>query len=339
MSELHQYPWPEASSTGVGSFPGTDAGEALRTVLGELPDLAHLPELPERGTGADSTGRSAALLADLPVETGPFAWRVTQRPGRDARRAASFLSYDLEALETHGHDYQGLLKIQVLGPWSLAARLELRGGEKLLSDPGAVRDLCESQREGVREHIADVRARVPGAGLLVQMDEPLLPDVLLGAVPSASGYRTLPAVDRVTVEERLRALYAAISESGAVPGAHCCRADPPVDLLRRSGARALSLNARALPTGAEDAVGTAVEDGVGLLLGTVASTDTDLSDPAVNVAPVRELWNRIGFAPELLSVAVAVTPVCGLAGVPVDHARAVLEACGTAARVLRDDPC
>ena len=36
-------------ATGVGSLPGTDPDEAVRIVVGELPDLPHLPELPERG--------------------------------------------------------------------------------------------------------------------------------------------------------------------------------------------------------------------------------------------------------------------------------------------------
>jgi hypothetical protein len=52
-------------ATGIGSLPGTDLAEALRIVLGELPDLPHLPELPARGVGADLTGRAVAQLVDL----------------------------------------------------------------------------------------------------------------------------------------------------------------------------------------------------------------------------------------------------------------------------------
>ena len=40
-----------ALATGVGSMPGEDFAEAVRVVLGELPDLPHLPELP--GTRRD----------------------------------------------------------------------------------------------------------------------------------------------------------------------------------------------------------------------------------------------------------------------------------------------
>ena len=76
-----RFPWPPASATGVGSLPGTDPLEALRVVFGELPDLPHLTELPGRGPGADLTGRTAALLIDLPVELTPTGWRFAGPSG------------------------------------------------------------------------------------------------------------------------------------------------------------------------------------------------------------------------------------------------------------------
>ena len=52
-SSAGRFPWPPGGATGVGSMPGTDPAEAMRIVLGELPDLPHLAELPARGPGAD----------------------------------------------------------------------------------------------------------------------------------------------------------------------------------------------------------------------------------------------------------------------------------------------
>ncbi|MFI6577049.1 methionine synthase [Nocardiopsis sp. NPDC050513] len=344
MTEQHRYPWPDASATGVGSWPGEDPDEAVRTVLGELPDLPHLPELPARGVGADMVGRTGGLLVDFPIEVQPSGWRVVDSPGRDVARATSLMSYDLDALTEHAHGFQGALKIQVAGPWTLAASIELRSGQRLVSDPGARRDLAESHLEGVLAHVADVRGRVPGARLLVQVDEPSLPAVLLGSLPTASGYGRLPAVDRVHVEGALRVLFAALDSAGAVPVAHCCSAGVPIDLMRRSGARALSLNALLLDRDHDEMVGTAVEAGVGLLLGVVPSLDgtravaARMSDPEATVDPVRELWNRLGITPDLLSRAVVTTPTCGLAGASPGHARAALDAARAGARVLRDEP-
>ncbi len=112
-AEPPSYPWPAGSATGVGSMPGTDPAEALAVVLGELPDLPHLPELPARGVGADLTGRTAALLVDLPVETTPGGWKLAARPGRDQRRAAGLLSADLDAAHEGAADWSGPFKIQV----------------------------------------------------------------------------------------------------------------------------------------------------------------------------------------------------------------------------------
>lgn len=63
-------------ATGVGSMPGEDArayDEAVRTVLGELPDLAHLPELPGRGALATMTGRALAVVDGLSADLQPRA--------------------------------------------------------------------------------------------------------------------------------------------------------------------------------------------------------------------------------------------------------------------------
>ncbi|GAA4890799.1 methionine synthase [Streptomonospora salina] len=333
-----RYPWPEASYTGVGSVPGTDPDEAARTVFGELPDLPHLPELPERGVGAETVGRTGGMLVDLPLEVRPSGWRAVQRPGRDVQRARSLLSRDLDALEECSQGFEGPLKIQAAGLWTLAASVELRSGEKLLADSGAVADLAASHLEGVLAHVGEVGKRVPGAELIVQVDEPSLPAVLAGSVPTASGYGRLPAPDRVTVEARLRELFGALTGAGAVPGAHCCAPDVPVDLLRRSGARFVGLDTAAIGRSLDDDVGTAVESGVGLFAGVVASADGDVSDPGANVDPVRDLWSRIGFAPESLSRAVVATPACGLGRAAPDYARAALAACRQGARVLREEP-
>src|ERR1700738_2540693 len=132
---------PAPSATGVGSLPGHDMAEAVRLVMGELgerPGLPFLPELPQRGVGADMVGRGTAFLVDLYAEVQPSGWRVSERPGRDHRRAHSYLSSDLDLLEEHTQGYTGLLKLQAAGPWTLAATVELPHGDKLLADPGAV---------------------------------------------------------------------------------------------------------------------------------------------------------------------------------------------------------
>ncbi|GAA3678795.1 methionine synthase [Nonomuraea antimicrobica] len=300
-------------------------------MFGEVPGLPYLPELPARGVGADLVGRSAALLVDLSVEVQPSGWRLTDRPGRDHQRAVDHLRRDLDGLEEIGHDYSGPLKVQVCGPWTLAGAIELRHGDKMLSDAGAVRDLTASLAQGVAEHCAEVRRRLPGVTeIVLQLDEPGLPGVLAGTVPTASGFGRLAAVEEWRVEESMGLFDR--------PVVHCCAPGVPFGLLRRAGVRGVSLDAALLRRAQEDALGESFEAGIMLFLGVVPGTDTRLADPGVVAKPALELWQRLGFAAERLAEQVVLTPSCGLAGASPAYARAALAACRKAAQVLRDDP-
>ena len=148
--------WPLGAATGVGSLPsgltaalaGTsaEAVDACRLVFDAVPDLPFLPELPHRGPGADLIGRGALALTDLHIDLQPAGWRLVTRPGRDERRARDLLERDLDSLEQVAAGYQGPLKLQLAGPWTLAAYLELTRGDRALADAGA----CARYRRGPR---------------------------------------------------------------------------------------------------------------------------------------------------------------------------------------------
>lgn len=336
--------WGPGAATGIGSMPGGDARETAKAVTGTLEALPYLPELPARGPGSDMTGRTAGMLAELYAQLEPSGWRLADRPGRDTRRARSWLREDLDALEEFTQGHTGALKVSVVGPWTLAAALQLRGGEAMLTDPGACRDLAASLAEGVRAHLDDLRRRVPDGRLVLQLDEPSLAAVLRGRVPTASGYRTYRAVDRAVVEGTLRDLVGVHDGPVIV---HSCAAEVPFALLRRAGAAGVSFDFGRLTSGGtdtesvEDAIGEAAEAGTALFAGVVPGDGADaasLSDPASSVMGVRSLWRRLGLSPALLTESVTVTPACGLAGASPAYARAALEHCVRAARSLADNP-
>jgi methionine synthase II (cobalamin-independent) len=324
-------------ATGVGSMPGGDAREAAKAVTGTFEDFPHLAELPARGPGADMIGRTIGLLVEMYAHVEPSGWRISDRPGRDTRRARSWMGEDLDALEEFTQGYEGLLKVQAVGPWTLAAALELRGGEAAVGDPGACRDLAASLAEGLRAHLAEVRRRIPGARVVLQLDEPSLTAVLQGRVRTASGYRTYRAVDRQVVESALRDVVAVNEGHGPVV-VHSCAPDVPFALLRRAGAAGISFDFGLLTERDEEQIGEAVEGGTRLLVGVVESTDVPLSDPAGSVMGVRTLWRRLGLNPGTLAESLVVTPSCGLAGASPAYARAALAHCVKAARSLADNP-
>ncbi len=330
--------WPKGAATGCGSMPGTDPGEALAVVAGELPDLPHLPETPARGPGAGLVGRAAALLVDLPLELVASGWAVAGAPGVDLRRAQAQLAHDLDLLEERFAGYAGPLKLQLCGPVTLAAQVELRSGEKALADPGARRDLARSLAEGAAAHIGAVARRLPSAELLLQWDEPGLPAVLHGRVPTATGWGRLAPLAPADAQALLAGVAAAASAAGATPGFHCCAAEAPVALLARSGARFLSIDVTLQQF--SDSLGEALEAGVALIAGLVPTVPGPPGPPAETgplVRPLRALWNRIGLDPHALAD-VAVSPTCGLAGAAPQAARDALEAGRRAARRLLEDP-
>ncbi|QKG25899.1 methionine synthase [Actinomadura verrucosospora] len=325
------FPWQAGTATGVGSYPGDDPAEALRIVLGELPELPHRPELPARGPGADLTGRTAGLLVDMPVRVEPSGWRFSDRPGRDTLRSHDHLARDLDVLEEVAGGHDGPFKIQVCGPWTLAATIELRNGDRALKDPGAVRDLVASLAEGVAAHVADVRRRLPSARVIVQLDEPGLPAALAGTVPTASGFSRLRAVEAPVAEDALRQV---IEAADAYPVVHCCARNVPYGLLRGAGAKAISVDLSLVPRRDDDAVGETIDAGVGLFLGAVPGTDAALPSLQATAAPVKELWRRLGFPAAQLARQVVITPACGMAGASPRYVRTALKRCRDAARML-----
>ena len=321
-------------ASGVGSWPDTDVGKALSEVRDLLSEdgLPYLPELPARGPGADIIGRGAGLLADLEVDLQPMGWRFVDRPGRDAHRTSALLRQDLDELAEAFDGYEGDLKVQIAGPWTLASSIWLHRGERAVVDVGATRDLIASLAEGLRVHLRELGRLVPRANLVVQIDEPGLPSVLSGQLPTASGFGRIRAVDPTIAAEGLRDVVAAAGDRPTV--VHCCAPDVPLALLRNTGVRAVSLDTALLGAKGWESVAATVESGVDLWAGVVATDGrrvevTDVIDPLV------EAWSRVGLPLSDLS-AVTLTPACGLAGLSPSGARSVQRLVVDAARALTE---
>ncbi|PRA01506.1 hypothetical protein CQ010_02690 [Arthrobacter sp. MYb211] len=192
--------------TSFCQFPGQDPLEIHKVIRGELgePNLAVFPQLVDRGMGSDALGRSASMVSDMGFDLQPHGWRIGVTDGIDARRARSLLRSDENLLaDVIGAEKKPAtrLKISTLGPWSLAAGLYLQHGERILIDHGARRDVLEAYADGVKQQLLRMRGSTTIQRFTVQLDEPQLPAVLDGALPTASGYRTLRSIPRQEVRE------------------------------------------------------------------------------------------------------------------------------------------
>src|SRR5262249_25234512 len=178
--------------------------------------------------------------------------------------------------------------------------------------------------EGLRAHAAEVSRRL-GAATVVQLDEPGLPTVLSGGVPTPSGYGTVPAVPENDAAELLRGVLDTLAAPRIV---HCCAPRPPLGLMRRAGADALAVDAELLagagratiaPRGEGGARGGWVLLGLAPALPPMAPvTVAGLARPALN------LVDRLGFDRALLAQRCLPTPSCGLAGATASWAAQAL---------------
>ena len=290
-------------------------------MLGELPDLPHLPELPARGAGADMIGRGRGVPR-RPAGR-PAAVRLAAgRPARAGTSAAplDFLARDLDALEELAQGYAGPLKVQVAGPWTLAATVELHHGDKAVSDPGATRDLAQSLAEGVRRHVADVRRAAAGR-----------PDRAAARRAVAAGGAGRRRADGERLRHAARRSRSRWSAAGSprcwrrrpararCSVVHCCAPRPPVGAVpARPGPAAVSFDTGCCRRPRTTRSAPRSRPASGLWLGAVPAgpptTRPCSATSATRSGPYGGLWSRLGFAPELLPGAVVLTPACGLAG-------------------------
>ena len=326
---------PSGVATGVGSLPGTDISEAVRIVFGETPDWPYLPELPARGLGADMIGRGAQFLEGIPVQRWASAWQIADRPGRDARRAADFLERDLDALHEVADTASGPVRLTAVGPLTLAANLWRRAGGAMIADHGAVADLTASLAEGLRGFVAAAQARLPGANLSIQLDEPALPAALAARIRTESGLRHYRRVRAEDARDRLRE----VAEGAGVPVVvHCCASDVPLRLLAEAGVGAVGIDLTRIgldDAAALDELGEYIDGGGRLIAGAVPAVGEVRPDRAdVAAERIIGLWGRLGFEAQALPRRVSVATACGLAGASPAYARAALDACREAARRL-----
>ena len=314
---------------GLGELPGASIIAAADIVVGETGDLRQLPILPARGV--DVVGLTTGILPGINVDPGPRSWALSARPQLRTRRMWDRVEADLDQCEQAWGTRIDAVKIQVAGPWTLSASIELSNGHRALTDAGALRDLTESLIAGIQEYSADVRARFD-TEVYVQLDEPLLAQVRDGSLPGTSQFDEIPSINDVELGERLagvieRAEVRYLNQTGYPPlwkvaqvaGVETCQVT--LDTVRGSEQY--------------DGMGHALAAGMRVGLGmTRAGDDRDPRHLAVNVA---HMWDELGLDRTLLTHAVDVHPRGGLADCTLLDAAAALRTARTVADMLDKD--
>ena len=154
--------------------------------------------------------------------------------------------------------------------------------------------MIDSLAEGAVRHLSDVRRLVPGAQVILQVDEPALPAVLAGSLPTASGYGRARSVDPLVVLGGLQAVLAAHDGPTVV---HCCHPGAPIPLLRAAGVGALALDlTEATPT-VWESLAVSIEAGVGLYAGVLPTDGSGSVTAACRL--VSDGFERVGLAADV----------------------------------------
>ena len=314
---------------GLGELPGASIIAAADIVAGETGDLRQLPILPARGV--DVVGLTTGILPGINVDAGPRSWVLSTRPQLRTRRIWDRVEADLDQCEQAWGTRIDAVKIQVAGPWTLSASIELSNGHRALTDTGALRDLTESLIAGIQEYSADVRTRFD-TEVYVQLDEPLLAQVRDGSLPGTSQFDEIPSINDVDLGERLagvieRAEVRYLNQTGYPPlwkvaqvaGVETCQVT--LDTVRGSEQY--------------DGMGHALAAGMRVGLGmTRAGDDHDPRHLAVDVA---RMWDELGLDRTLFTHAVDVHPCGGVANCTLLDAAAALRTARTVADMLDKD--
>ncbi len=286
--------------SGVGSLPHRDVDDAVAFVLGSS-DVPYLPQLPNRhpaesmlaqwGDGMLGAGAKGRLL-----ETGAGSGtRHEAHGGGDAMLAV-----------LHG----GTIKTQATGPVTLAAAL--RSGGVIARD--LLAKVTAELIDRIASHVSRIRNRAAPERLVVILDEPALAAFANTGLPPEAGHA-------------IKQVFAAIDTE---VGIHCCGETDWGGVAALEPAW-LSWDVAALGRGFHSGAGALAETiaaGTGVMWGVIPTTSGPL--PERNV-----LQRRYGTALAQLIVAGAplaalrddawFTPACGLAGLTVADATAVVE--------------
>lgn len=282
--------------TGIGSLSGKNPREAAKFVAGTYEELPYVPELPTAGVGRDFIGRGCAFLYDLHFDLQPAGWRMVDRAGRDEIRARSALREDLDSAEEAFAGWNGKLKIQVPGAWTLCSLVERTFGGLMLSDQGACRDLSESLVVGVSEYVGELLRRIPNlTQVVIQWDEPMLSSVISGALVSPSGLNRIRVPEK---EEILTFLNSASSIPGVETVLHSCARDLPISLLASSSMNRIALDIDLIKV--ED-IGQLVDADKKIGFG------TEITDHKALVSRILEVKKESGLDVE----SAWLTPTCG----------------------------
>lgn len=181
-------------ASGWGALETRDPREAARIIAGEAP-VPFIPQLINRGVGSSLSGSTLSLLSSSYVQ-GPRSWQMSG-PTVASRRRNDEIHRDIDVYEDAWEGGSALssqeMKVQVMGPWSLAVATELSDGHRIVSDRSAVRGFHDEWSGGVAEYLSEIHRRF-GKRIVLHIEEPYVDTLVRGRIAGTTDWDIIPPV-------------------------------------------------------------------------------------------------------------------------------------------------
>lgn len=181
-------------ASGWGALETRDPREAARIIAGEAA-LPFIPQLINRGVGSSLSGSTLSLLSSSYVQ-GPRSWQMSG-PTVASRRRNDEIHRDIDVYEEAWEGGSALssqeIKVQVMGPWSLAVATELSDGHRIVSDRSAVRGFHDEWSGGVAEYLSEIHRRF-GKRIVLHIEEHYVGTLVRGRIAGTTDWDIIPPV-------------------------------------------------------------------------------------------------------------------------------------------------
>ncbi|MGV0347698.1 MULTISPECIES: hypothetical protein [Corynebacterium] len=204
-------------ASGWGALETRDPREAARIIAGEAA-LPFIPQLINRGVGSSLSGSTLSLLSSSYVQ-GPRSWQMSG-PTVASRRRNDEIHRDIDVYEEAWEGGSALssreLKVQVMGPWSLAVATELSDGHRIVSESSAVRGFHDEWSGGVADYLSELHRRF-GKRIVLHIGEPYVDTLAQGRIAGTTDWDIIPPVHNdVLNAEWDRSISGVLDELGRV---------------------------------------------------------------------------------------------------------------------------
>ncbi|HWQ55766.1 MAG TPA: hypothetical protein VN442_18915 [Bryobacteraceae bacterium] len=335
---------PRCLATAIGSLPHADPQEAVRVILGSIPDAPIWPQLPACGLNEQMEVQYSEGIPRVVIDRAKERMYIDTTGDYSMEQAGFYENYLAENLDCFAitqafskgiHAMEAALKatgvrrpfvkVQTTGPVSFGLTIVDENKRAIYYNPEFIDVVVKALAMKCRWQIRKFRGYAEG--VICFIDEPIL---------SAFGSSTYVSVTRDDVVAKLGEVIEAVHAEGALAGVHCC-GNTEWSILMDAGADIVNFDAfdygdtMALYPAA---VKRHLEAGKALAWGIVPTNSakiqaqTSESLVARFTTLVDNLARAAGLDRELILRQALITPSCGTGSLPVADAERVF-------RVLR----